>query len=407
MKKLISILIVFFISTGLSAQHETHYLKKKNGTEFIFYNILIEDFNKFIDLYTEEDGCNHIPIDITFLIEHNECDYKKLKSAMRKFQINVNDSLTGIPHEFYLSMRSRAKRLSNQLFVYGVSKKEFNRKLNEHSDYTITLRFRMIDDMGIVWEKNAMQENSIYLAELKKKEDGGINIKDNEVVPASSGTGFFISKNGKLVTNHHVIEGCKDIKVFYNDNSYLANLLAVDKMNDLAILEIKKNVDIYYMVANEDPELLENVIIAGFPLGKNVSSAIKTSKGSITALAGYGDNYSEFQTDAALNSGNSGGPIMNEDGEVVGVAVAAYGKQAGVESFNFGIKNSTLKTFAKANKIKLETPSTFSFFNPNLSELINEGTTYIECWMTGRELKKMVKKQNSRKAFFSKYTKKN
>ena len=409
MKKFISILIVFFISTGLSAQHENHYLKKKSSPDYQYYNILIDDFNKFIDLYTEEGKCDGIPVDYTFFFEVNDCDYKLLKSAMRKYEINVNKALTSIPHETYLSVNSRAETLSNQIFVYGanLSRSEVEKKIKENQRYVVKLRFRMIDDMGIEWEKYAYEQNSKYLASLKKEEDSGINVKDSEVVPASSGTGFFISKNGKLVTNHHVIEGCKDIKVFYNDNSYLANLLAVDKMNDLAILEIKKNVDTYYMVANEDPELLENVIIAGFPLGKNVSSAIKTSKGSITALAGYGDNYSEFQTDAALNSGNSGGPIMNEDGEVVGVAVAAYGKQAGVESFNFGIKNSTLKTFAKANKIKLETPSTFSFFNPNLSELINEGTTYIECWMTGRELKKMVKKQNSRKAFFSKYTKKN
>lgn len=235
----------------------------------------------------------------------------------------------------------------------------------------------------------------------KPNDDFGIS--DKEVIPASSGTGFFISDNGKLVTNYHVIEGCTEIKTYFNKNTYKAKILAIDKMNDLSILKINQNNDVYFYLAKNDPELLDDIIIAGFPLGKNVSSEIKTSKGSITALAGFGDNYSEFQTDAALNSGNSGGPIMNEEGEIVGVAVAAYGKKAGVESFNFGIKNSTLKTFADANKIEFKTPSMFNFFKPELTELINQGTVYIECWMTGAKLKKLLKKKNSLKSFYSKY----
>lgn len=52
--------------------------------------------------------------------------------------------------------------------------------------------------------------------------------------------------------------------------------------------------------------------MAGYPLGKNISASIKTFKGSVTALAGFGDNYSNFQIDASLSSGNSGGPIINQ-----------------------------------------------------------------------------------------------
>ena len=227
--------------------------------------------------------------------------------------------------------------------------------------------------------------------------------KPEELIPAASGTGFFVSMQGDIITNFHVIEGCDAVKVSYSGDEIKAKTLAVDKINDLAIIKTNIRPRAIYPVASNDAGLLQDVIIAGYPLGKKVSAAIKTSKGSVTALAGYGDNYSEFQTDAALNQGNSGGPIMNQKGNVVGVAVANYGKKSGVESFNFGIKSSTHKTFANSNGLRFLQPNRSEMSNQQLGQLITNGTVYLECWMTVAKIKKLIAQENNRKAFFNEH----
>lgn len=259
-----------------------------------------------------------------------------------------------------------------------------------------------IETKKLIRFEDTIKETPKITEKPKKKEPKKI-LKDEKIVAASSGTGFFVSKSGHIISNHHVIEGCDVTTLSFKGKEIEIDILAIDKMNDLAILKANLIPDKVYPVANEDASLLEDVIIAGYPLGKKVSAAIKTSKGSITALAGYGDNYSEFQTDAALNKGNSGGPIMNQKGNVIGVAVANYGKKSGVESFNFGIKSSTLKTFANANGLLFFPPNTKELSNKELGKLITAGTVYLECYMTVAKIKMMIAEEKNRKAFFSEY----
>jgi hypothetical protein len=250
---------------------------------------------------------------------------------------------------------------------------------------------------------------SIRFAEKKepkeqqpKEQQPKKQLPDNDkIIAAASGTGFFVSKSGHIITNNHVIDGCDIVKTSFDGKQINSKVLSVDKVNDLAILKTDITPNYVYSVSDEDVELLENIIIAGYPLGKEVSAAIKTSKGSVTALAGYNDNYSEFQTDAALNQGNSGGPIMNQKGNVVGVAVAEFGKKEGVESFNFGIKSSTLRTFAKSNGLNFLPPNRKELSNKQLEALITNGTVYLECHMTVAKVKQMIKEANNRKAFFT------
>ena len=225
---------------------------------------------------------------------------------------------------------------------------------------------------------------------------------DNKVVAAASGTGFFVSKTGHIITNHHVIDQCKAIKVNFKGNEVEAKILAIDKTNDLAILKAKINPSEVFAISNEDVSLLQDIIVAGFPLGKNVSSAIKTHKGSVTALAGFGDNYSNFQTDATINQGNSGGPVMDQKGNIVGVAVALMSVEAGQNIF-FAVKSSTLKTFASSNALSFLPQNNRPMSNKDLGKLITEGTVFLECWMTVAKIKQIIAQEENRKAFYSEY----
>ena len=216
------------------------------------------------------------------------------------------------------------------------------------------------------------------------------------------GSGFFVTRAGHLVTNYHVIQECDAVKTNISGKEIRTDIIAVDKTNDLAIIKAEMNPSKVFPVSNEDVSLMQDVIVAGFPLGKKVSSAIKIHKGSVTALAGFGDNYSNFQTDATINQGNSGGPIITQKGNVVGVAVQLIAAEHAQNIF-FGVKSSTLKTFANANNIKFLTPNYRDMSNEDLGEFITEATVFLECWMTVAKIKQIIAQEENRKAFYSEH----
>ena len=275
----------------------------------------------------------------------------------------------------------------------------------EELEETVDLLCNAGDDYEEQCRKiKVMLDNAKFeLEEAKANNQPSISTEDqNTIVAASSGTGFFVSTNGHMVTNNHVIDSCDNVKAHYKGRELDVNVLFNDRTNDLAIIKANIKPEKVFAISNEDVSLLEDIIVAGYPLGKNISASIKTFKGSVTALAGFGDNYSNFQIDASLSSGNSGGPIINQKGNVVGVAVEKL-VEVGVEGFNFGVKSSTLKTFANSNQFKFQDPLTEELSNKELGQLITEATIYLECWMSVAKIKQIIEEGERQKAFFSEY----
>ncbi len=158
----------------------------------------------------------------------------------------------------------------------------------------------------------------------------------------SSGSGVIVSPDGYIVTNNHVIEDSRKIEVTLNDKrKYDANLLGVDESTDLALLKINTRKLPYLQFGNSDSiRVGEWVLAVGNPfnLASTVTAGIVSAKGrSIDILE---DNYrveSFIQTDAAVNPGNSGGALVNTNGELIGINTAIITRSGRYEGYSFAI----------------------------------------------------------------------
>ena len=195
----------------------------------------------------------------------------------------------------------------------------------------------------------------------------------------SSGTAFFVSNRGHLLTNNHVVEGCSISKITYKNKDYDTKLLATDKTLDLALLKAELRPKSFFNFSKDNVKKLNKVYVAGYPLGKGLSDDLKISSGIVSSLKGFQDNSNEIQIDAPINPGNSGGPIINENGDLVAIAVSGLAKDQ-TEGINFGIKASSAELFLKSNKVEPK-KSMYAGIKDNdkLLEILEEGTVYTYC----------------------------
>lgn len=212
----------------------------------------------------------------------------------------------------------------------------------------------------------------------------------------ASGTGFYVSSQGHIITNHHVIDGCKDMKVHSKGKVIETIKIADDIRNDLALLKIEETPSHVFALSQESPFPLQDIIVAGYPFGERVSSTLKFTQGIVSSIAGLSNDYSQIQIDAALQPGNSGGPIMDEFGNIVAVAVAKLNlkkilKDYGVvpENTNFGVKSSAVKNLMEGNGVPFKTPNTEVISKQDLSRIAMGGTVYLTCWMTTAQIEQM------------------
>lgn len=160
----------------------------------------------------------------------------------------------------------------------------------------------------------------------------------------SGGSGFIISEDGYIVSNYHVIEGSSRVKIITNDEQqYDAKIVGYDAANDVAVLKIEATGLQYAAIGSSDDLIVGDQVVAiGHPLGNETPTlTVGYVSAKDQSISTDGSIINMLQTDAAINSGNSGGPLFNMKGEVVGITTAKYSgttsSGASIESVGFAI----------------------------------------------------------------------
>lgn len=174
-----------------------------------------------------------------------------------------------------------------------------------------------------------------------------------------NGSGFFLNSNGYIATNYHVVEGTSALQANFTRNgeteSYPATVVVSDPQNDLAIIKIddnafKENGPLPYGLLTRTKDTGSEVFAMGYPYASTLGSEVKFTDGKISSKTGLGGDVRVYQISVPIQPGNSGGPLFDMDGNVVGITSSKLNKERyfQAENVNYAIKASYLKNLMEA-----------------------------------------------------------
>ena len=219
----------------------------------------------------------------------------------------------------------------------------------------------------------------------------------------STGTGFVVSKAGHVLTNYHVVDECVDVRIGKHNlfsgeqlaaedtalSGPFAAVLASDEVNDLALLVVEGSFSQHAILRSEEPiRPGDDIVVVGYPLRGLLASEANVTKGSVSARAGLGNDTRLLQITAPVQSGNSGGPVLDMKGRIVGVVVSKFNalRLAAVtgeipQNINFAIKVSVVKSFLEAHSVP--TDSSRHLTPADAAQIGADAASYtvpLECW---------------------------
>jgi serine protease Do len=203
----------------------------------------------------------------------------------------------------------------------------------------------------------------------------------------SSGTGIFVTDEGLVITNAHVVNECSEIRVGVGQGeSEIGRLVAKDAANDLALVKVSAKPP-RVGALRFGVRLGENVEAFGYPLSQVLATSGNFTTGNVTALAGLGDDSRFFQISATVQPGNSGGPLLDENGNLVGIVSSKLNflgelkSQSDIpQNVNFAIKATVAANFLQDNNIKFQIgEATQTMKAADLADQAKALSAFIEC----------------------------
>jgi S1-C subfamily serine protease len=202
------------------------------------------------------------------------------------------------------------------------------------------------------------------------------------------GTGFAVSDDGMLVTNEHVVLGCRLVSVRLGTRQLSGTVVATDRVSDLALVQLRERTPAFATLRRGPAiRIGEQVVTYGFPLSGSLATEGNLTVGYISALRGLRDDDKTIQITAPVQPGNSGGPLMDQSGHVVGVVAAKLDAMKVMrimgdvpQNVNFAITLDRLKRFLQANNVRLaDEPSAEELRPVDIGDRVRTFTYLIEC----------------------------
>ena len=204
-----------------------------------------------------------------------------------------------------------------------------------------------------------------------------------------TGTAFFINQQGNIVSNYHVVQACANIEVRNVFFKAKAKLLYTDNINDLAVLIVDTipPSSVGYFRSGKELRVGDDIITIGYPLGSILGESVKVTKGNISSLTGIANDSSILQISASIQPGSSGGPLLDNSGNIVGIVSSKLSELAMLkatgslpQNINFAIKSQAVQLFLNTHKIMYSLQqSDKNYETADIVEKAQEFTLQIQC----------------------------